>query len=685
MMDPRSRSLACVFAEAEPKPQDARCVTRAYDTPWTLETYASRQAWMERASYIREHILTSTGLWPLPERTPLRVKFTSRVEVGGEYSVENVYFHSMPGFLVCGNLYRPLSRRSRTSPGVLCPHGHWPAGRLENSEASSVPGRCIGLARRGFAAFSYDMVGYIDSDQVSHRGLRGRREDLWGIGILGVQLWNSIRAVDFLAQLPDVDARRLGCTGASGGGTQSFLLSAVDERIRAAAPVNMVSAFMQGGCACENQAHLRLDINNVEIAAAMAPRPQLLVAATGDWTVNTPWHEFPAVKGIYELMNAADRVSACQIDAGHNYNRESREQVYRFLSRWLLSARAGSPGHRSERSFDVESEHALRVFGCGTPKPSGLLDEEALTQALIARQRRGWRAMDPASGGSLARWRRVMGTGLRHALAVTCPPPGTVRAREQGRIRRDGLAVQWLLLGSEYGESIPATLLSPAAAGRRSPAVLVVHPQGKEALFKGRCKRQPGELIAALLARGLRVLTLDLFLTGESLPADGDPAAYADRQSQAHFSTYNRSVASWRVQDLLTGLSYLADREDVGARSLFGLGSTGLLCLFAASCARHLRAVYAEVGGFDLNDDGAWAKHCFIPTVRSAGDLRTALALIAPGRLYVHTEARRGFPKAWAHKLYGLAGEPGNLTLATGKKPNPGRAAGALFGTRVHE
>ena len=160
------------------------------------------------------------------------------------------------------------------------------------------------------------------------------------MSLAGLQLWNSLRAVDFLCALPDVDPARIGCTGESGGGTQTFLLTAVDERIAVAAPVNMVSTHMQGGCLCENPPLLRIATTNVEIAALAAPRPLLLVSATGDWTCNTPRVEFPAIHAIYQLFGAGERVATVQIDAGHNYNQASREQVYPFFARWL----AGEPG-----------------------------------------------------------------------------------------------------------------------------------------------------------------------------------------------------------------------------------------------------------------------------------------------------------------------------------------------------
>ena len=346
-------------------------------TPWALRRYRTLAEWEQRAAAIRRHILVCTGLWPLPEKTPLKAQVFGRIEREG-YAVEKVFFESLPGFFVCGNLYRPLGEGP--FPALACPHGHWGRGRLENTELGSIAGRCINFARQGMVAFSYDMVGYNDSDQFVHREIGGRREALWGIGALSLQLWNSIRVIDFLASLADVDAERIGCTGASGGGTQTFLLMAVDERIKAAAPVNMVSAFMQGGCRCENQGHLRLDINNVEIASCMAPRPLLLVSCTGDWTANTPEVEFPAVRAIYGLYGERNKVSEVQIDAEHNYNKPSREAVYAFFKRHLL----GGQGRVAEQPFAVEQDEDLLVFS-GREKPAHALDSQGVFAAVIAR------------------------------------------------------------------------------------------------------------------------------------------------------------------------------------------------------------------------------------------------------------------------------------------------------------
>ena len=178
---------------------------------------------------------------------------------------------------------------------MLAPHGHAQYGRLEHGPLFSVPSRGINHARQGYVVFAYDMIGYNDTMQIPH-AFGGPREQLWGIGPLGLQLWNSMRALDFIQSLPDVDPEKIVVTGESGGGTQTFLLCAVDSRPKWSAPVNMISFIMQGGSPCENAPNLRLDTNNVEIGSLMAPKPMLMVSATGDWTRNTPKEEYPAIK-----------------------------------------------------------------------------------------------------------------------------------------------------------------------------------------------------------------------------------------------------------------------------------------------------------------------------------------------------------------------------------------------------
>ena len=244
-----------------------------------------------------------------------------------------------------------------------------------------MPGRAINLARQGFVVFNYDMIGYNDSRQLPHT-FGGRREALWGLSLAGLQLWNSIRAIDFLETLSYVQRDKIGATGASGGGTQTFLLAAVDERVAAAAPVNMISLHMQGGCLCENIPGLRLDTTNVEIASTIAPRPLLMVSATGDWTSNTLELEYPAVRGVYRLFDAEDRVHGVRFEAPHNYNRNSREAMYTWMARWLQNAPRDVK--RAERNFSVDPLPDVLVFH-QRALPKEAVTAEQLTEQLDRR------------------------------------------------------------------------------------------------------------------------------------------------------------------------------------------------------------------------------------------------------------------------------------------------------------
>src|SRR5690348_14404117 len=204
--------FASLVLTAERIPEhDIRNTVLDSRTHYTMPTPSTREAWLERAAFLRKQILASAGLLPTPEKNPLNAQIFGRLERGG-YSVEKVLLETYPGFYLGGNLYRPLGKQG-PFPAIVTPHGHWPYGRLENSAEVSVPGRCINLARQGYVVFSYDMVGYNDTNQFPHGDsgphLGGPREDLWSINVMGLQLWDSIRAVDFVSSLADVDATRI--------------------------------------------------------------------------------------------------------------------------------------------------------------------------------------------------------------------------------------------------------------------------------------------------------------------------------------------------------------------------------------------------------------------------------------------------------------------------------------------
>uniref|UniRef100_UPI0032178D60 alpha/beta hydrolase n=1 Tax=uncultured Draconibacterium sp. TaxID=1573823 RepID=UPI0032178D60 len=336
------------------------------------QKWDDRESWEQRAEIIKQGIITGMQLEKMPKvEGNFNPIIRNTREMDG-YIVENIAIESFPGFYITGNIYRPVGSTKKCA-AILCPHGHAADKRLYED----VQKRSAVFARMGAVVFAYDMVGYGESHQVTHK---------MPIALV-LQTYNSKRVLDYLLSRPDVDSERIGITGGSGGGTQTFVLTAIDDRIKVSVPVVQVSAHFFGGCVCESGMPIHKSknhqTNNVEIAALCAPRPLLLISDGADWTSNTPRIEYPYIQKVYALYDAEHKVENVHLPCEkHDYGYTKRTAAYNFFGRHLKLNMRNIPYNNGYREdfVTVLPPDDLKVFSESNPIPEGALqgDEEVI-------------------------------------------------------------------------------------------------------------------------------------------------------------------------------------------------------------------------------------------------------------------------------------------------------------------
>jgi dienelactone hydrolase len=334
-----------------------------------LNDYPSAEVFNKRRTQLRECIADALGLDLSAQKAPLNAIVREKKVMKG-YTVENVAFESIPGYYVTGNLYRPLQGKG-PFPVIANPHGHFyneenptiakDSGRFR----SDMQLRCAAFAKMGAIAFSYDMYSWGES--VLMTGNPSNHQTGFASAI---QTWNTIRVLDFLLSLPSADASRVAVTGASGGGTQTILAAALDDRVTVSVPVVMVSSSFDGGCACESGLPIHGECNgnrtnNAEIAAMFAPEPLLVVSDGSDWTKSVPGTDYPYLKKIYGFYHKKGNVESVYLpNDQHDYGFTKREPVYRFLATHLglnIKAVSGKNGI-DESGITTLHNNELLVF-----------------------------------------------------------------------------------------------------------------------------------------------------------------------------------------------------------------------------------------------------------------------------------------------------------------------------------
>jgi hypothetical protein len=644
---------------------------------------SSREEWGDRAEHVRQEVQVAAGLWPMPEKTPLNAVIYGRVE-RDDYTVEKVYFESYPGHFVTGSLYRPKGRPGKL-PGVLCPYGHYPDGRFnvvpldspdpkavtiktlirDGAEKFEVSGRYplqaypTQLAHMGCVAFQYDMEGYADSVQIPQAVAHGNhtpRPEMntpqnWGFyspqadlhlqSILGLQTYNSIRALDFLCELPDVDPQRLAVTGHSSGGTQTLLLCAIDPRPAVAAPAGMVSTAMQGGCTCENADLLRVDAGNVEFAALFAPKPLCAITAN-DWTKELTTKGGPELQQLYDLLGAHDNLRIEPfLQFPHNFNYVSRNAMYYWMNRQL---KLGMPLPLAESDFTPLTREELTVWDDKHPRPTGGEEyERGLLHAMTEASQQQLAKLIPHDEKSLSAFRHVVGDAWDILIGRDVSKPADVEFQQVGdTLRREKfLQKKGLLHYKPKDEVLPMVLLQPR--GETNRTVIWLDQAGKAALFAP--DGSPKPVILKLLDSGAQVVGLDLLYQGEFL-ADGKPLEHTPQvvnsknNSAAYTFGYNRALFAQRVHDVLTAISYFrGDDQPWGAIDVVGLNGAGRWVVAAKAMAgKAVDRTVADTSHFRFADVSSVDHPDFLPGGAKYFDVPGLLALCAPKELWLRGE-----------------------------------------------
>jgi len=650
---PKSADAAHPLSDSRLKPQ--RTYNDSYH-PWTPPE--TKAAWEEQAARIRRQLQVACGLWPMPEKTPLAPTIHGKVE-GDGFTVERVFFASRPGVYVTGSLFRPTNvKPGEKRPGVLCPHGHWANGRFydagdkgaaeqlkteaESQECgahSPLQARMIHLSRMGCTVFFYDMIGYADQKPLDHRaGFNDAEASLRLQNFLGIQTWNSIRALDFLMSLPEVDSTRIGVTGASGGGTQTFMLCALDPRPTAAFPAVMVGTAMQGGCVCENSDYLRIGINNIAIAALTAPRP-LGMSGADDWTIDIETKGLPELQQIFGLYGQRDLVAAKTYKQfPHNYNEKSRELMYAWFAKHLKLE--GAP--LKESAFKVLPMTDLTVFSTEHPLPADALPADKLREVLSRETDGAVAKLASMTKEGVPHYREVVGGAAEVLLGGGLPSSEEVETQIQRRDEIDGglMLLTGVITRKSASEKIPAVALHPKE-NYSGTVVLWVDGAGKASLFDE--AGRPSAAVQQLTKAGMAVGGIDLYLTGESAAAarsrqaDGqkEKALYpVNSQFPGYTFGYNLPLLSQRVRDVLAAVAATRAHAETKRVVLVGTGEAGVAVALARAVAGSaVDDAWIDLGGFSFDSVTDPQHPQMLPGAKKYGGLGGLLGLAAPHKL----------------------------------------------------
>lgn len=601
--------------------------------PREMAKLASPESIRLRQETFRKAVLDTLG--GFPRRTPLEATVTGTLRRDG-YRIEKLVYQSLPGFYVTANFYLPEGAGSPL-PAVVGVAGHGITGKT----AGAYQTVWVNLVRRGFAVLALDPPGqgerleYFDPQTGRSRVGAGTPEHtmagmqclVTGSHYARYVLWDAIRAVDYLETRPEIDARRLGVAGNSGGGTQAAYLAAIEPRFKAAVSSCYITQWEPlwrsiGPPDAEQNlgALVARGFDFSDFPIAFAPRPFLIESAARDFfPIEGARRSYQEARQVYESLGFPDAIAHFVYDDSHGWSKPRREAAYQWLERWLLGRHQPTP----EIAVRAEADRDLRCTTTG--------------QVFTTFHGQTVRSINHAEALRLAATRpRLAGSALRQAflsalkidLRAGRTAPRTAAAGQV--VRPGGTVIEKLIVDTEDGIQVPALYLRPRSVSGPMPAILYVDSAGKHR------EAAPGGEVESLAKSGFAVLSIDPRGWGETAPVKQVQSYERSYKNFQRALQLDRTVAGMQTLDVIRCLDFLASRPEVDARRLGVLGKRqgGVLALFAAALDNRVRSVGSDGAllsylAFTGSDTHQGALEAILPAALKRFDLPDLASLVS--------------------------------------------------------
>jgi len=593
---------------------------------------------------LQQKLLESVGLWPLPERLSLDVHQSEPLDHPW-CTVRRVYYRLWPGVYSSGLLYMPKKLSERPAPAMLCPHGHWADGNAH----PEVQKRCLSFARLGYVTFSSTQNHY---------------EDLYlGISHQTLMVWNNLRALDLLESLPEVDRKRMGVAGASGGGLQTQMIVGLDDRVKAATIVGLTCDFREimfpdrHHCTCNHFPGVMQFTDHPEISALGLPAA-VQYLTMNDWTRSFRHDNFPTIRKLYAANGAADRVDCQYFDTPHSYDGPKRNQTYRWMERWVRGRVPDASADEPDQvvTFPVQT---IAKLSAKVPEDKGFGQISRLWH-----KQRGYRAPEIAGAAEWGAFRQRMVGRLKELLGEDAVLPRAVKVPKQLDTKEDGgLLIQRVGYPSEGGLLVPTIMLRRKKAEGRLPVVVMVASSGGQSLLE-----QTGPGSARQLAAGGALVALpDVRTFGSMFSTGSTNRGLQEKAWERNGIVWGRPVPGMGATDLRAVLDGLGARPDADMSRVRAeardSGAAAVAVLFAAALDRRIAEVDADLKG------GCFEKRNLplVSCVLQHGDVLQWAALSADRKLTLRNVPPEAGDPAWLRAAFTAAGNAGGLRIgATG-------------------